>query len=83
MGRETLIARRDLPGLPYWQEMIFVWLARNAARAMAYYRLLEERVLEKASLTMRVVLPSPKAGSFQIKQAVTPVVSLIKMVRST
>ena len=46
LGRETLIARRDVPGLPYWQERIFVWLARNAARATAYYRLPEERVLE-------------------------------------
>jgi len=46
LGRETLIARRDLPGLPYWQELIFVWLARNATRATAYYRLPEDRVLE-------------------------------------
>ena len=46
LGRETLIARRDVPGLPYWQELIFVWLARNAARATAYYRLPEDRVLE-------------------------------------
>jgi KUP system potassium uptake protein len=46
LGRETLIARRDLPGLPYWQELVFAWLARNAARATAYYRLPEDRVLE-------------------------------------
>lgn len=46
LGHETLIARRDVPGLPYWQELIFIWLARNAARATAYYRLPEERVLE-------------------------------------
>jgi len=46
IGRETLIARRDLPGLPYWQEIVFVWLARNAARATTYYRLPEEQVLE-------------------------------------
>ena len=46
LGRETLIVRRDLHSLPYWQEWIFVWLARNAARATAYYRLPEERVLE-------------------------------------
>lgn len=46
LGRETLIAQRELPGLPYWQELIFVWLSRNAARATAYYRLPEERVLE-------------------------------------
>lgn len=46
IGRGTLIARRDLPGLPYWQELIFVRMARNAARATAYYNLPEERVLE-------------------------------------
>jgi KUP system potassium uptake protein len=46
LGRETLIARRDVPGLPFWQERIFVWLARNAARATAYYHLPEDRVLE-------------------------------------
>jgi len=46
LGRETLIARREVPGLPYWQERIFVWLARNASRATAYYHLPEERVLE-------------------------------------
>jgi KUP system potassium uptake protein len=46
LGRETLIARRDVPGLPSWQEHTFIWLARNAARATAYYHLPEERVLE-------------------------------------
>ena len=46
LGRETLIARRDVPGLPFWQERVFIWLARNAARATAYYNLPEERVLE-------------------------------------
>jgi KUP system potassium uptake protein len=46
IGRETLIARRDVPGLPFWEERIFVWLARNAVRATAYYHLPEDRVLE-------------------------------------
>jgi KUP system potassium uptake protein len=46
LSRETLIARRDVPGLPFWQELIFVWLARNAGRATAFYRLPEEQVLE-------------------------------------
>lgn len=53
LGRETLIPRRNLPGLPYWQKVIFVWLSRNAAQATAYYRLPEERVLE---LGLQVVL---------------------------
>jgi KUP system potassium uptake protein len=46
IGRETLIAHREIPGLPFWQEQIFVWLSRNAGRATAYYRLPEEQVLE-------------------------------------
>ncbi len=46
LSRETLIARRDVPGLPFWQELIFVWLARNAGRATAFYHLPEEQVLE-------------------------------------
>jgi KUP system potassium uptake protein len=46
VARETLIARRDVPGLPFWQERLFVWLARNAGRATAYYQLPEGRVLE-------------------------------------
>jgi len=46
LGKETLIARRDQEGLPYWQELIFIWLSRNASRATAYYQLPEEQVLE-------------------------------------
>ena len=46
IARETLIPKRDVPGLPYWQEVLFSWLARNAGLATAYYRLPEERVLE-------------------------------------
>ncbi len=46
LGHEALIARRDVPGLPYWQELVFVWLARNAAHATTYYHLPEDRVLE-------------------------------------
>ncbi len=46
LSRETLIAKRDLPGLPYWQELLFVTLSRNAGRATAYFRLPEHQVLE-------------------------------------
>jgi KUP system potassium uptake protein len=53
LARETLIASREVPGLPFWQEQVFVWLARNAARATAYYHLPEDRVLE---LGLQVVL---------------------------
>ena len=46
LGRETVIALRERKGLPYWQEKLFVWLSRNAARATDYYHLPEDRVLE-------------------------------------
>lgn len=46
LSRETLIPRPALRGLPYLQERIYLWMARNAARATAYYHLPEERVLE-------------------------------------
>jgi KUP system potassium uptake protein len=46
LARETLIPRRDLPGMPYWQEVLFAMLARNAGRATQYYNLPAECVLE-------------------------------------
>jgi len=47
VGRETLIAKRSVPGLPFfWQEIVFTWLSRNNSSASNYYRLPDERVLE-------------------------------------
>lgn len=46
LGHNIPVARRDVPGLPFWEERLFVWLARNAARASSYYHLPEEQVLE-------------------------------------
>ena len=45
LGRETLLARRDI-GLPLWQDHLFDFLSRNAARATAFYHLPPERVVE-------------------------------------
>ena len=45
LGRETLLAREDF-GLPLWQDQLFDFMARNAARATAFYHLPPERVLE-------------------------------------
>ena len=39
------LARKDV-GLPLWQDHVFDFLARNAARATAFYRLPPERVIE-------------------------------------
>ena len=45
LGRESLLARKDI-GLPLWQDHVFDFLERNAARATAFYRLPPERVIE-------------------------------------
>ena len=45
LGRETLLPRRDV-GLPLWQDHLFDFLSRNAARATAFYHLPPERVVE-------------------------------------
>ncbi len=45
LGRVTLLPRRDF-GLPLWQDHVFDFLTRNAARATAFYHLPPERVVE-------------------------------------
>jgi KUP system potassium uptake protein len=45
VGRVTLWPRGDF-GLPLWQDRVFDFMARNAARATAYYHLPPERVVE-------------------------------------
>jgi KUP system potassium uptake protein len=45
LGRETLIATKT-PGMALWRERLFVLMARNAVRAIAYFRLPPERVVE-------------------------------------
>jgi KUP system potassium uptake protein len=45
LGRETLLPRRDF-GLPLWQDHLFDFLSRNAARATAFYHLPPGRVVE-------------------------------------
>jgi KUP system potassium uptake protein len=45
LGRVTLLPRPDF-GLPLWQDHVFDFLTRNAARATAFYRLPPGRVVE-------------------------------------
>ena len=45
LGRETLIVTRA-PGMATWRERLFVLMARNAVRAIGYFRLPPERVVE-------------------------------------
>ena len=48
LGRETLVARPDF-GLPLWQDHVFDFMSRNAARPTAIYHLPPERVMEIGS----------------------------------
>jgi KUP system potassium uptake protein len=45
LGRETLVSRRA-GGLARWRSRLFAFMARNAARATAFYRLPPGRVVE-------------------------------------
>ena len=45
LGRETLIVTRK-PGMAQWRERLFVLLSRNAVRAVTFFQLPPERVVE-------------------------------------
>jgi KUP system potassium uptake protein len=45
MGRETVLATHR-PGMPLWQEKLFAFMARNAQRATAYFKIPSHRVIE-------------------------------------
>jgi KUP system potassium uptake protein len=45
LGRETLIVTKT-KGMATWREKLFVLMARNAVRAISYFRLPPERVVE-------------------------------------
>jgi KUP system potassium uptake protein len=45
LGRETLQVTRR-PGMALWREKLFVFLSRNAVRAVTFFRLPPERVVE-------------------------------------
>jgi len=45
LGRETLLVTRR-PGMALWRERLFVLLSRNAQRAVTFFRLPAERVVE-------------------------------------
>ena len=48
LGRETVIPSTQ-PGMSLWREVLFAWVSRNAARAMEFYRLPTNRVVELGS----------------------------------
>ena len=45
LGRETLLVTRT-PGMALWRERLFVLMSRNAVRAVTFFRLPPERVVE-------------------------------------
>jgi KUP system potassium uptake protein len=45
LGRETLLPTPDF-GMAVWRERLFAFMARNAARATAFFRIPPERVVE-------------------------------------
>jgi KUP system potassium uptake protein len=45
LGVETLLAT-SRPGMSLWRERLFVWIARNAVRANAFFKIPPERVVE-------------------------------------
>jgi KUP system potassium uptake protein len=46
LGRETLIARKNVPNMALWRERLFVTMSRNAMNATNYFGLPPERVVE-------------------------------------
>ena len=48
LSRQTLIASSK-PGMAIWREKLFVWMLRNAASAMEFFRLPTNRVVELGS----------------------------------
>lgn len=46
MGRETLIASREKPGMAIWRERLFALMSRNAKSATSYFGIPNERVIE-------------------------------------
>jgi KUP system potassium uptake protein len=45
LGRETLIPSKK-PGMAIWREHLFAFMARNAHRATAFFRIPPNRVVE-------------------------------------
>ena len=46
LGRERIIASRELEGMAVWRERLFAFMSRNSRRATDFYRLPPNRVVE-------------------------------------
>ncbi len=49
LGRQKLIAAREIAGMALWREHLFAWMLKASESAMDYYRLPANRVVELGS----------------------------------
>lgn len=49
LGRQKLIAAREVAGMALWREQLFAWMLKASESAMDYYRLPANRVVELGS----------------------------------
>ena len=49
LGREKLIASREVRGMALWRERLFAWMMKSSESAMEYFRLPTNRVIELGS----------------------------------
>ncbi|MDT9012763.1 KUP/HAK/KT family potassium transporter [Novosphingobium sp. APW14] len=49
LGREKLIAAKEVAGMALWRERLFAWMLQASESAMDYYRLPANRVVELGS----------------------------------
>lgn len=49
LGRQKLIATREMPGMALWREKLFAWMVRSSESAMEFFKLPTNRVVELGS----------------------------------
>jgi KUP system potassium uptake protein len=49
LGRQTLIAAKEQPGMALWRERLFAWMMKSSESAMEFFRLPTNRVIELGS----------------------------------
>src|SRR3546814_6132222 len=49
LGRQKLIATKEVAGMALWREQLFAWMVKASESAMDFYRLPANRVVELGS----------------------------------
>jgi KUP system potassium uptake protein len=49
LGRQKLIANREVPGMALWRERLFAWMMKSSESAMEFFKLPTNRVIELGS----------------------------------